>query len=156
MQKPDAHPYLRSGHPRPIARHHDVMKLLVLPDRLAVCRLARDVAVPAWAWQGTLVSVTRTDNELSIVCDEASVPECAATVERGWRVLRVAGTLDFALVGVLARLAAPLAEAGVSIFALSTFDTDYLLVREASLDVAVAALCAAGHDVVVSAPAPAE
>jgi hypothetical protein len=124
------------------------MKLLVLPDRLAICRLAPDATVPSWAWEGAFVSVTRTADELSIVCAEPCLPDHLEAVERGWRALRVAGTLDFALVGILARLAAPLAEAGVSIFALSTFDTDYLLVRAADLDTAVAALRSAGHEVI--------
>ena len=126
----------------------DRLTLVVLADQFAICRLAPDAAVPAWAWHGAFVSVTRTAEELSIVCDEAAVPEAVAPVERGWRALRVAGALDFALVGILARLSAPLAEAGISIFAISTFDTDYLLVRAADLAAAIEVLGAAGHDVV--------
>ena len=125
----------------------DGLTIQVLMDRLAICRFAPNDEVPGWAWRGEIVSVTRTADELSIVCDESAVPAEIGPVERGWRALRVAGTLDFALVGILARLAAPLAEAGVSIFALSTFDTDYLLVRAADLDTAIEALRAAGHAV---------
>ena len=128
----------------------DRLTVQVLPDRLAICRLAADSAVPAWAWRGALVSVTRTAEELSLVCDEAALPEGVSPVERGWRALRVAGTLDFALVGILARLSVPLAEAGISIFAISTFDTDYLLVRATDLAAAIEALRASGHDVRVS------
>ncbi|MGF1611964.1 MAG: ACT domain-containing protein [Kiloniellales bacterium] len=116
------------------------LTLCVLPDRLAVCRLVPDAALPPWlAWDGGLVSVTRTADELSIVCAEDRVPE-AVQAERGWRALKVLGPLDFALTGILAGLAAPLAGAGISIFALSTYDTDYILVRAADLEQALIVL----------------
>ena len=83
---------------------------------------------------------------MTVVCAAARVP-ADARAERGWRALRVAGPLDFALTGVLAAVAVPLADAGVSIFAVSTFDTDYVLVRADRLEAAVAALRAAGHRV---------
>jgi hypothetical protein len=127
----------------------DKLALNVLLGRYAICRLGRDQAVPAWAWHGPLASVTRTPDELSIVCAEAAVPAAVERVERGWRALRVAGPLDFGLVGVMARLTVPLAEVGISILALATFDTDYLLVREPDLAQAVDALLAAGHRVSV-------
>lgn len=124
------------------------MQLMLLPGQLAICRLPAGASVPEWARvAGMLLSITRTADELSVVCDEASVP-AEMLAERGWRALQVAGPLDFALTGVLAALAAPLAQAGVSIFALSTYDTDYVLVREADVERAVAALAQAGHDVV--------
>jgi hypothetical protein len=121
------------------------MELIVLPGSYAVCRLPAEAAFPDWA-AGDLVSVTRTAGEMSVVCREDAVPE-GTWCERGWRCLRVAGTLDFALVGVLASLLVPLGEAGVSVFAVSTFDTDYLLVRDDDLARATAALRAAGHPV---------
>jgi hypothetical protein len=120
------------------------MRLLLLPDRLAVCRLAGDAPVPAWALPGPLSSLTRTAEELSIVCPEVQVPD-GVRHEGGWRALRIAGTLDFAQVGVLASLLAPLADAGVSVFALSTFYTDYVLLRERDLDRGRLALERAGH-----------
>lgn len=122
------------------------LELRVLPGRLAVCRLPADAPIPNWAQVSTLVSVTRTADELSIVCSEADVPR-DVTAERGWRALQVAGPLDFALTGVLAALAVPLADAGVSIFALSTYDTDYVLVRHDDLPFAVVALERTGHRV---------
>jgi hypothetical protein len=122
------------------------LALVVLPGTFAVCRLAAGAAPPAWAWAGPFASLTRTADELSVVCAEAAVP-AGTLCERGWRCLRVAGTLDFALVGVLASLLVPLAGAGVSTFAVSTFDTDYLLVREADLGRAAEALRTAGHSV---------
>ena len=122
--------------------------LTVHSARFAICRLAPEAALPAWvAGAEGFTSVTRTVAELSIVCPEERVPD-GIRREDGWRLLEVHGPLDFALTGILASLTTTLAEAGVSIFALSTFDTDYLLVREMALSAAVAALCAAGHRVI--------
>jgi hypothetical protein len=123
--------------------HH---RLILLDDRFAVCRLDRRAAIPPWAAVVGFCSITRTPEELSVVCPESAVPE-GTRAERGWRALRVAGILDFALVGVLASLAVPLARAGIGLFVISTYDTDYLLVRETDLDRAVEALVAAGHSV---------
>lgn len=123
------------------------LTLDLLDGRFAICRLGPEQAVPAWAWHGPLASVTRTPSELSIVCAEAAVPATVERVQRGWCALVVVGPLDFGMVGVMARLMAPLAEAGVSILALATFDTDYLLVREPDLPRAIFALHAAGHRV---------
>jgi hypothetical protein len=130
------------------------MNLVLLPDLFAVCRLDPKAPLPAWATAGSsaLVSFTRTASELSTVCAQEHVPEKNVRAERDWRCLMVEGPLDFSLTGVLAALLAPLAEAGVSIFALATFDTDYLLVRAAQLDLAVETLSAAGHPVVARGP----
>lgn len=97
-------------------------------------------------WTGPVASVTRTAAELSVVCAEAAVPDGVRS-ETGWRAFRVRGPLPFHLTGVLARLAAPLAEAGVPLFALSTFDTDVILVRDDRLRDAREALRTAGHAV---------
>ena len=123
------------------------LQLEILSGRYAVCRLAPAQDVPAWAWTRPLASVTRTDAELSIICAEAAVPATIERAERGWRALRVAEPLDFNAVGIMAQLTAPLAKARISILALATFDTDYLLVRELDLEGSVAALRAAGHHV---------
>jgi hypothetical protein len=129
--------------------------LRVLAGDLAVARLEPDAPLPAWAafapggpggGGGGIHAVVRTAAELSVVCADASVPD-GVRAERGWRALTVAGPLDLALTGVLAALAVPLAEAGVAVFAIATFDTDYLLVRGERLPDAVAALRAAGHRV---------
>lgn len=120
--------------------------LKLLPGTFAIARLAADALLPAWAGKPSFLSVTRTADELSIVCEEHHVPNDVRH-DRGWRCLRVAGPLDLRLTGVLASLLQPLADAGVSIFALSTFDTDYLLVRSAQLERALDALGAAGHRV---------
>ncbi len=121
------------------------MELELLPETFAVCRLPADADLPAWLG-GALQSVTRTPEELSIVCEAQRVPE-PLQAERDWRCLRVSGTLAFHLTGILAALTAPLANAGISIFALSTFDTDYLLVTNDCLEEAVTALTVVGHTV---------
>ena len=120
------------------------LDLTVLPDALAVCRLPAGAEAPPWIDGEAFASVTRTPEETSVVCRAAIVPP-GVRAEPGWRAVRVAGPLDLTLTGVLQSLLGPLAGAGVSVFALSTFDTDYLLVREAALDDAVAALAGAGH-----------
>jgi hypothetical protein len=116
------------------------LKLRVLPEVLAVCRLAPDAALPDWIdTSAGFLTISRTPDELSLVCDRERVPE-GVRAERGWRAFKVEGPLDFALTGILAALAGPLADAGISIFAISTFDTDYLLVRESTLGQAIAVL----------------
>ena len=117
----------------------------ILPGLFAVCRLPADAPSPSWPRSNELLALTRTTDELSIVCAEEHVPE-HITAEPGWRGLKVVGPLDFSLVGVLASLALPLAEAGISIFVLSTYDTDYILVKEADLDNAYQTLREAGHN----------
>ncbi|MBL8233265.1 MAG: ACT domain-containing protein [Bryobacterales bacterium] len=121
------------------------MRIQIQPEPLAICRLAPDAAPPEWA-RGAFCSITRNEDELSIVCDESEIP-AEIHAERGFRALKVVGPLDFSLVGVLASIATPLAQAGISIFAISTFDTDYILIREQQLPSAVAALREAGHEV---------
>jgi hypothetical protein len=120
--------------------------LSVLPDSLAIVRLGRDASLPSWATHGEFFSVTRTSEELSIVCPARQVPP-GVTAETGWRALKVAGPFALSEVGVLASLAAPLAKASVSLFVISTFDTDYLIVTEKQLPAAIAALTDAGHRV---------
>ncbi len=118
--------------------------LELLPDQLAVCRLDAGAPLPEWARSGDLLAFIRTRTELSIVCREAEVPD-GITVEPGWRVLKVAGPLDFSMLGVLSSIAGPLAEASVSIFVLSTYETDYILVKNNDLRAAIQALQRAGH-----------
>lgn len=125
----------------------------VLDERLCVCRV---VASPSALLRGvggfedgSFLSITRTSDELSIVCPENEVPE-GAKVDGGRRAMKVEDPLDLSMVGVLASITTPLAEAGVCIFVVSTFDTDYVLVKEANLEEAVSALEGAGHSVATS------
>lgn len=122
------------------------LALELLPGLYAVCRLGPAAPWPAWAEGPGLVSLTRSEGELSVVCPQGRAPAEVAG-RRGWRALRVAGALDLGLVGVMAGLLAPLAAAGVSVLTLATHDTDYLLVGERDLDRALAALAGAGHRV---------
>jgi uncharacterized protein len=122
------------------------LNLSLLAEPLAVCRLPAHSAPPDWAWSGPLVAITRSADELSLVCSAAYVPP-GVQAEQPWRALKVAGPLDFSLTGILASLAAPLAEAGISIFAISTYDTDYILVRSSQTEAALDALRHAGHTI---------
>lgn len=121
------------------------MNLILLSDTFAVCRLAADALIPAWA-SGPFVSITRTTEELSVVCRQENLPD-GMPADRGWRCFRVAGTLDLAMVGVIAGLTSILAAAGISVFVVSSYDTDFMLVREADAERATEAFKTAGHDV---------
>ncbi len=121
-----------------------LLTLSVLPHRYAICRLDSGTAPPLWAMQGTFWSIIRTADETSIVCMESSVPSDILH-EGGWRLLKCEGPLDFALTGIMASIAEPLADAGVSIFPLATYDTDYVLVKDTQLDSAARALIDYGH-----------
>lgn len=114
--------------------------LSALAQRFAICRLPKDVEIPGWATDSSAFnSVTRTSEEISIVCDEASVPADVKAV-KGWRAFMVQGPLDLSMTGVIASLTSPLAAVGISVFTLSTYDTDYLLVKSESYEEAVKVL----------------
>jgi len=123
-----------------------LFKLTVLGGTFAIVRLAAYSTPPSWAMSDDFFSLTRTSDELSVVCPEDRVPE-GIPAGRRWRALKVQGPFALSEVGVLATLSAILAAAGVSLFAISTFDTDYLLVQGEQLNAAVAALRTAGHRV---------
>ena len=118
------------------------MKLTLLEGTYNISRLDPHLPVPAWCLQGDFFSVTRTMYELSVVCRAQFVPPGTKT-EAGWCRLEVEGPLDFSLTGILASLSGALAHAGVSLFAVSTYDTDYILVKD--VQAAIRALTAAGH-----------
>jgi hypothetical protein len=121
------------------------LRFSVVPGTFAVLRLAPDAAVPPGVLVPPFHSVTRTPSELSVVCPDEAVPQ-GARAERGWAILALEGPFPFELTGILASILVPLAEARVGIFALSTFDTDYVLVKRDRLGEALAALAAAGHE----------
>jgi hypothetical protein len=120
------------------------LKLTLFPERYAISRLGADAALPEWATQGRFFSVTRTGDELSIVTELSRVP-VGVESQTGWRVLKVHGPFVLSEIGVLSALASPLAEARISLFAMSTFETDYLLVASSTLSAAITALERAGH-----------
>lgn len=128
------------------------MKSLTLrevPGHLAVLQLPPGSPLPDWATQGPFWCAVSTPEELSIICDPRDIPEMAPglCIEGPWRALRVEGTLDFALTGIVSALSAPLANAGIPIFAVSTFNTDYLLVRANTFEAAKGVLLHAGHQI---------
>ncbi len=121
------------------------MKFRLLPEPpLAVCRLDADLPVPAWALAGIFFSVARSPDELSLVCEEDRVPE-QVRAERGWVALQLLGPFPFSMTGVLADFIEPLARAKIPIFAISTFDTDYVLIKREDTERAVEVLARAGH-----------
>jgi len=122
------------------------LELTLLPERFAISRLAADAPIPQWATQGPFFSVTRTDEELSIISEVSLVPPGVQS-QPSWRVLKVHGPFVLSAIGVLSALAAPLAEAKISLFAVSTFDTDYLFVASETLPAAIIALQQAGHTI---------
>ena len=127
-------------------------KFSVVPGTYAVCRLPASAAVPPWASApGGFASVTRTADELSIVCEEARVPAPQPKSfrgESGFALLKIHGPFPLDVVGILASIAKPLADAGISILALGTFDTDYLLVKRTQAARALVALRRSGHTLV--------
>lgn len=121
------------------------LSLSLLPGTFAICQLEPHAEIPPWALAGQFVSITRTADELSLVCQQERVPSKIRR-DMGYRCLKVKGPLDLAMTGILASLATPLTEAGISVFAVSTFDTDYLLIKEAEVERAMEVLFTQGHE----------
>ncbi|NTV34575.1 MAG: ACT domain-containing protein [Deltaproteobacteria bacterium] len=122
------------------------LDLYVLPERLAICRLGPEEKLPPWAGSAVLLSVTRTQSETTVVCQEENVP-AGITCNKSWRCLRIEGVLDFSQTGILSSLTAPLAEEGIPIYALSTYSTDLILIKEKDLSRAVFVLTRSGNRV---------
>jgi hypothetical protein len=122
------------------------LQLSILGGAYAILKLAPHAEIPGWATRGGFFSVTRTEEELSVVCALENLP-AGERAEKEWRVLKVHGPISFDEIGVLASLVQPLANEQVSVFAISTFDTDYLLVSSDHLQKAVQTLREAGHRV---------
>jgi hypothetical protein len=104
------------------------LTLSIMPETLAVCRLEADSQIPEWGLRSEFFSITKTSDELSIVCNQEDLP-ADVQAERDWRAFKVEGPLDFSLTGILAQMSTALADDKISIFAISTFDTDYILVK---------------------------
>lgn len=120
------------------------LDLTILDGTYAVVRLSSQSEIPNWAYGGSFISITKTDDELSVVCNMESVPQ-NQVVELDWRIFKVMGPLDFSLTGILAGITQPLAGHGISIFAVSTYDTDYILVKNELLTNAIEILKNEGH-----------
>jgi hypothetical protein len=125
------------------------LKYRVLQENLAVCQLASGARVPEWAIGPGFFCVTQTAEELSIVCEESRVP-ANVRIERDWVALKLEGPFPFAMTGVLTSFLLPLADAGIPIFAVATFDTDYVLMKREKLEPALVVLGAAGHEMIES------
>src|SRR6266849_1841310 len=135
--------------PLAIKEQSELMKKLNLklsPHLYAVCHVHLDKNIPYWALLGDFVSLTRTHEELSIVCQQENVPD-DIVAERGWRCVQVQGAFDFSIAGVNASLAIPLAQADLSVLAITTYATDYLLIKEEDVERALLVLEQAGHSI---------
>lgn len=120
------------------------LKLTAVQGEFAVCKIPSwDLAAPG----GTFVFCAKTDEEISLVCESAHIPAQAIAVENGWRMFKIDGPLDFGMVGVIAGISALLAENRIPIFAISTFDTDYLLVRNEHYEKSKQVLRQSGYDI---------
>jgi uncharacterized protein len=115
------------------------IRLIALDGLYGVCRLNPAAEIPAWAGKGEFQVITRSSDELSIICLEAQIPTDVKW-EGGWRVLKMAGPFEFSEIGILSGILAPFAKAGISILAVSTFDTDYVLIKADKLQAAGRAL----------------
>ena len=122
------------------------LKLTSLEGDYAICQIDTQASIPQWASMGDLYSITRTQDELSIICLHEQIPE-HISCQAGWRVLKIEGPFSFDEIGVLASLTAPLAAAQISLLTISTFDTDYIFIQAENYDQALRVLQSAGHQV---------
>ena len=122
------------------------LSLLVLDETFAICSLKRDAPLPEWATSSDFYSITRTHDELSIVCPQEKIPP-NVDINKNWRCLKVQGPLGFSITGILASISAPLATEGVSVFVFSSYDTDHIMVKQYELEKAVDVLTKAGHTI---------
>jgi hypothetical protein len=125
------------------------LELHLLEGPYAVCQLEATAQVPTWAEGQGFLSISRASDELTIVCSQQCVPPWVRA-ERDWRCFRLVGPFDFTLTGILAAVLNPLAQAGVGVFAVSTFNTDYVLIKSERLEQGIMALSQAGHRVHVA------
>lgn len=121
------------------------MELELLPFNFTVCRLADSGCID---FNKAFTFYAKTEKEISYVCLEEEMPENVIAVEKGWRGLRVGGVLDFSLIGILAKIAVVLAAKEISIFVVSTYDTDYIFVKAEQIETAVAALKENGYEII--------
>jgi uncharacterized protein len=122
------------------------LKFLVLPSEYALCRLGSDNAIPSWATASSFYSISKTPEELSVVCEAKHIPD-AIQCSKGWRLLKIEAVLDLSLTGITAKFSTALADAGVNLCVIATYDTDYILVQQEKLSTATLALERAGFAV---------
>lgn len=124
-----------------------ILTMKLLKEKYGVCRLDKAETIPLWAQNSSFFSITKTSDELSIVCAESDIPS-DIQCEKDWRILKVEGPLDFSLIGILSSISTILAQKGISIFAVSTYDTDYILVKNKDIDNAVGSLVEERYEVI--------
>ena len=124
-----------------------ILTMKLLKETYGVCRLDNNESIPEWVQKSSFFSITRTSDELSIVCSLENIPN-GIKFEKEWRILKIEGPLDFSLIGILASISTILAQRGISIFAISTYDTDYILVKNIDIDNAVKSLIKEHYDVI--------
>ncbi|CDM69866.1 Hypothetical protein CM240_2749 [Clostridium bornimense] len=124
------------------------LNMKLLDGKYGVCRLSTDEAVPSWAFKGEFFSITKTEDELSIVCLEENISE-KIKCERNWRILKVEGPLDFSLVGILSKISGLMAKNDISIFAISTYETDYILIKDENIKKAIEVLNEDYYNVII-------
>lgn len=124
-----------------------ILTMKLLKEKYGVCRLNKTELIPEWALNSDFFSITKTLDELSIVCFEDNIPN-DIKCEKDWRALKIEGPLDFSLIGILASISTILAQKGISIFAISTYDTDYILVKNKDIDNAIDSLIKERYEVI--------
>jgi uncharacterized protein len=122
------------------------LSFIVLPHEYALCRLEPENAIPSWVFSSSFYTVSKTADELSVVCESALVP-AKIICDKGWRLLKIAAVLDLSLTGITAAFSTALANAGVNLCVIATYDTDYLLVKQEKLSTAITALQQAGFKI---------
>jgi hypothetical protein len=116
-----------------------ILTMKLLKEKYGVVRLDKTDLIPEWAKNSEFYSITKTEDELSIVCSQNRIPG-DVKCESDWRILKVEGTLDFSLIGIVSSISTVLAQKKISIFAISTYDTDYILVKDKDIENAINSL----------------
>ena len=124
-----------------------ILTMKLLKEKYGVCRLNKNELIPEWAQNSDFFSITKTCDELSIVCSQDAIPN-DIKCEKDWRILKIEGPLDFSLVGILASISTILAQKGISIFAISTYDTDYIFVKNKDIDNAIESLIKERYEII--------
>ena len=124
-----------------------ILTMKLLKEKYGVCRLDKNDLIPEWSQTNDFFSITRTSDELSIVCSQDNIPN-DINCEKDWRILKIEGPLDFSLIGILSSISTILARKGISIFAISTYDTDYILVKDKDINNAIVALVNERYEVI--------
>lgn len=125
-----------------------ILTMKLFKEKYGICRLNKDEGIPQWAKNSDFYSITKTLDELSIVCCQDSIP-MGIRHESDWRMLKIEGPLDFSLIGILSSISSILARRRISIFAISTYDTDYILVKDKDIDDAISALVDERYEIII-------